>query len=810
GGGNAITDIYIDGNVLTPAKNKNFVDMDQYQRQDNNSVFPAGGGMKTISDIYANVDLTNTGISNIIDEDDTLLIAKADQTQLALISLIEDGNVDLTNYYNKTKTDELLDVKLDTVYLDKYNIPGILLSITENKTFNNCCRFVSEIDGMLTVTVPSFIKSGTEDTVVLLVACSTKPISEFRSRSIDDQNYYANIQNYSKPETVNKYVRLEGTIQQIIISCQKCVNLFGETYYEAQDPVDNTYWIQSEIKSKLINYVETVNYQSINGTKTFNANANATCFVKTVNDDTTVLLAGGGERVLSLFGEIYMGINASTSDASVAVFTLENADFQIYIYSINDATGGGFSWQLKTHTSMLHILQQFERNNGAIGNVYLDEALLNAAGLSDFPELYVYIRERYQEPVPPAQRVPIGEETLQKQVKDNDDILFSSNEVFVPPLSNAPTKLDLISQLERSSFIALSGLDPQLIVYGDRVTLTASYETTGLFLNGYLFKSYPVEARPKAGDKVIALVGTVTTNKNIIFCYIDQNGPFIISTSQIPSKTALVINVTYYKKYESSKIINYDANNDGIINILDTWHVNGKGTFETSSYVYETVEKQTDLIATGLFGDVKVNYLNSDIKLMDELAIYKADRAAFFIKEGPFITFSFGAKLGQIIQQYANSKNQQTVHRLFSTITQKLLPPNTKYMPVRTEQQEYTAMCLFKDIYDKSLAVEVAVSGVLNKNDCEFQGTYILDNYKNPTLNEESNEEPNASPSDPKQPDSHIDEVIIKHDKLLTSASQPIYTITNVFNQIRLNAPFDQGGHAYNTFYIVDDGTCKV
>ncbi|KAA6364818.1 MAG: hypothetical protein EZS28_039654 [Streblomastix strix] len=229
---------------------------------------------------------------------------------------------------------------------------------------------------------------------------------------------------------------------------------------------------------------------------------------------------------------------------------------------------------------------------------------------------------------------------------------------------------------------------------------------------------------------------------------------------------------------------------------MDTWHVNGKGTFETSSHVYETVKKQTGLIATGLFGDAKVNYLNSNIKLQDELAIYKANRAAFLIKEGPFITFSFGAKLGQIIQQ-ANSENRQTVHRLFLTITYKLLLPNTKYMPVRTEQQQYAAMCLFKDIYDKSLAVEVAVSGMLNKYDCEFQGTYILDNYKNPTLNEE----PNASPSDPKEPDSHIDEVIIKHDGKLASPSLPIFTITNVFNQMKLIAPFDQGGRtASSTF----------
>ncbi|KAA6404430.1 MAG: hypothetical protein EZS28_000051 [Streblomastix strix] len=445
-----------------------------------------------------------------------------------------------------------------------------------------------------------------------------------------------------------------------------------------------------------------------------------------------------------------------------------------------------------------------------MSSVYLDETLLDAAELSYFPELYAYIRERYQEPIPSAQRIPIGKQSLEKQVKDNDDILNNTNEEFVPPVSNAPTKLDLSLQLERSSFLVSSESDPQLNVHDDCVTLTVSYETTGLFHNGYLFKSYPEEARPKVSDKVIALVRTDKTNKNSIFCYIDQNGTFIISTSQISSKTALVINVTYYKKYEQSKIINYDANNDGRVDIMDTWHVNGKGTFETQSHVYKTVKKQTDLIATGLLGDIKVNYLNSDIKLQDELAIYKADRAALFIKEGPFITFSFGAKLGQIIQLQSNSENQQTVHRLFSTITQKLLPPNSKYMPVRTEQQEYTAMCQFKDIYDKSLAVEVGVSGVLNKYDCEFQGTYILDNYKNPTSNEESNEEPNASPSDPDEADSHLDEVIIKHDKQLASSSQPIYTITNVFNQIQLIAPFDQGGHAYNKFNIVDDGTCKV
>ncbi|KAA6386399.1 MAG: hypothetical protein EZS28_018073 [Streblomastix strix] len=199
-----------------------------------------------------------------------------------------------------------------------------------------------------------------------------------------------------------------------------------------------------------------------------------------------------------------------------------------------------------------------------MSNVYIDERLLDAAGLSDFPELYAYIKERYPKSIGELpQPVPIGDQTLQQQLKNNDDIIYASNEEFEPPVPNAVMKLDLSSQLERQSFLASSGSDPQLIVYGDRITLTASYTTTGVFPNGYLFKSYPQEARPKQGDQVIALVGTDAYNTYNILCYIDQGGPFIISSRWLPSNTALVLNITYYKNYESSKKINYDANNDG-------------------------------------------------------------------------------------------------------------------------------------------------------------------------------------------------------------------------------------------------------
>ncbi|KAA6397877.1 MAG: hypothetical protein EZS28_006590 [Streblomastix strix] len=76
-------------------------------------------------------------------------------------------------------------------------------------------------------------------------------------------------------------------------------------------------------------------------------------------------------------------------------------------------------------------------------------------------------------------------------------------------------------------------------------------------------------------------------------------------------------------------------------------------------------------------------------------------------------------------------------------------------------------------MYDKSSAVYVAVSQQLNMFDCEFQGMYIPDNHANASASNEAASE---------EPESHIDEVIIKHEKQI----------------------------AYNTFYIVDDGTCGV
>ncbi|KAA6364982.1 MAG: hypothetical protein EZS28_039491, partial [Streblomastix strix] len=119
GNGNAITDISIDGNTITPAKNTTFVTTGndqsitgmktftstiisngiQYSGYDNNSVFLAGGGVKSISDINASVDLSDYYEKEEVD------------------SLFE---VQINSHYNKEQTDLLLDDKANVTDLDSY------------------------------------------------------------------------------------------------------------------------------------------------------------------------------------------------------------------------------------------------------------------------------------------------------------------------------------------------------------------------------------------------------------------------------------------------------------------------------------------------------------------------------------------------------------------------------------------------------------------------------------------------------------------------------------------------------------------
>ncbi|KAA6396121.1 MAG: hypothetical protein EZS28_008352 [Streblomastix strix] len=252
----------------------------------------------------------DNGISYSKSDDDTLLFAKADKKQL--IDSYTKGEADnllnskanQTTTYIKLEIDYLISqIEVGEVDLSGYMTLSTSQTINANKTFNNACRFISSIDGMSTVTGSSFVKSGADDTVVLLGAYGTKPISEFAATPTDLSNYYIKAQTFSQTEANNKFVRFDGSIQQTITRRLKYVSPF-DYQDETQDPVANTYLTMSEVDAKLTNVVTTNTTQSITGAKTFNANVSATGFAKTGKDDTSVLLAGGGDQLLSSFGGV--------------------------------------------------------------------------------------------------------------------------------------------------------------------------------------------------------------------------------------------------------------------------------------------------------------------------------------------------------------------------------------------------------------------------------------------------------------------------------------------------------------------------
>ncbi|KAA6364740.1 MAG: hypothetical protein EZS28_039733, partial [Streblomastix strix] len=318
----------------------------------------------------------DTGVSYTKGEDDALLLLKADKSTTytktetdQLISDIDVGDVDLTDYYNKTKINELLGEKADTNELSNYVTLGTAQTINANKTFNNACRFTSTIDGMSTVTGASFVKSGADNTVVLLGAGGTKPLSEFTT-TIDDSNYVkkdGDVQDiqgilrkttldqpYPEPTdddyvtlgavksefvssiysgsingnlTANQFIKSGGTDQQVLLAngTTKPLSEFGggsvddSTYVKktgqelqiihgvlrrddeelSMSEYNEDYLTRGEIYNAFVSRYDS---QTIYGTKTYNSNVSAAGFAKTGKDDTSVLLAGGGDMLLSSFG----------------------------------------------------------------------------------------------------------------------------------------------------------------------------------------------------------------------------------------------------------------------------------------------------------------------------------------------------------------------------------------------------------------------------------------------------------------------------------------------------------------------------
>ncbi|KAA6369605.1 MAG: hypothetical protein EZS28_034868, partial [Streblomastix strix] len=307
-----------------------------YSKSDDDTLLLAKADKTQMIDSYTKGETNNllnnkadSGVSYTKGEDDALLLLKANQSTTYtktetdyLISQIDVGDVDQTDYYNKTKTDELLSEKADATELSNYVTLGTSQTITANKTFNNSCRFVSSIDGMSTVTGASFVKTCADDTVILLGAGGTKPISEFVSAPTDLSNYYTKPQTYAKEEVYSRNDTYSQTQTNSLINNKVSDNIPGNDSFNGSAGMLSLF-ARADHKH-ILNVAPSTDIQPcINGVAskgssdyysrhdhvhpqqtTYNQNLTATGFVKTDKDDTPVLLAGGGDQLLSSFGGV--------------------------------------------------------------------------------------------------------------------------------------------------------------------------------------------------------------------------------------------------------------------------------------------------------------------------------------------------------------------------------------------------------------------------------------------------------------------------------------------------------------------------
>ncbi|KAA6398332.1 MAG: hypothetical protein EZS28_006140 [Streblomastix strix] len=445
--------------------------------------------------------------------------------------------------------------------------------------------------------------------------------------------------------------------------------------------------------------------------------------------------------------------------------------------------------------------------------VYIDEKLLEAAGLTDFPDLYAYIKEREpksseEQPQP----IPIGEQTLQEQVKKNAAIINDEENEFVPPpVENVQPKVDLQDGLEIAEGCTwlVNQQMQQLSVSKKKITYNFSLKTTNYF-HGYIFENWPEQAKPRIEDKIIIIVGSDSLQKNNIFGYIDQNGPYISldGDEDLQSGITIILSGTYYTEYTPIKQALHDSNNDNKLDIQDTWNEIAKGgEYKTQSWVYEIVKHQSDVLEQKSLGpeSAKYNWLSSNL-LIDPVSIYGPDRAMFYLIDGPQITFNFKSNV---------SDNSLNYYKVFQKINPRFLTQKTKYFTVHPCQQEFYAHMDVKpngdaDIFNKN-KMEVKFNGQPGNRDVEFAGTYINDTYINPD---------STDPETTNKASSKIDEVIVQHDSKIGRA--PLftnYTITDFMDQVQFADYFRNGqieiineGYAPptiikdSTLYRVNDG----
>ncbi|KAA6397554.1 MAG: hypothetical protein EZS28_006923 [Streblomastix strix] len=232
----------------------------------------------------------------------------------------------------------------DEDYITKVEVANQYVGIWGNQQIIGTKSFQDK------VTANGFVKSGGTNQQVLLANGTTKPLSEFTT-TIEDSNY----------------IKKDSDVQDIQGILRKTT--LDQPYPE---PTDDDYITLGAVKSE---FVSSVYSGSISG------NLTATSFIKSGKDDTSVLLADGGDALLSslgalelvtiaytnntvspnsimslkcyiygllvnFYGYIYMDNGAGASGASVAVCTLENAGFPKYLFYADDIAFAGSAFHV--------------------------------------------------------------------------------------------------------------------------------------------------------------------------------------------------------------------------------------------------------------------------------------------------------------------------------------------------------------------------------------------------------------------------------------------------------------------------------
>ncbi|KAA6380612.1 MAG: hypothetical protein EZS28_023860 [Streblomastix strix] len=448
-----------------------------------------------------------------------------------------------------------------------------------------------------------------------------------------------------------------------------------------------------------------------------------------------------------------------------------------------------------------------------MSNVYIDEALLDAAGLSDFPELYDYIHEREPKPIVDgiANQIVTGPQYLQDQVKDNDDKLN------VQPV---PQPIVPIEILQVQIFkIPKSQLAPNVQMYNPADEYFYFYKlrnkvvyNIGLYLSndfmGFVFTNFLEELY--RFSKHALVLGDEVGHKQNVMGYISAKGPYlgvsIGSVDQVTSikgNTHIAIAGVYYTDYEPLKRATNDVNSDGKINIVDDWHVNSIiDGMKSMSLVQDVVQKQTEAIGDGVqpydpSQPVSLsNYFNNNTKLVNN-NIFGPLRAAYFVKESPICTFNFQAEV--------SSQHVNNVFKVFKTIDSDLQPRLPQFFPIKTSFTSFAGMIQINGNDTPDVVVNQG-SEFYPMDLCDFSGSYLIDPQP-----QESNQNDITSNG---EPISYIDSVIMQHDTLpsvpIPPSVFPQYTVKEVSRDQLLALAYTPYDLDVFKIYIIDDTVNKL